>query len=348
MSIPETMEALVQTQSGYAEELPASTHLGSLDPYLAHQTIATPVPDRGQVLVQVTASPINPSDVSFVAGVYGQPRVAGVPAGFEGVGRVVASGGGIMADRMVGRRVSFYAGVSGSWAEYAVADAKTCIPLRSEVREEDGASLLINPFTAWAMHDMVRRSGSKAFVMTAAASQLCKLLTALAAKNGNRPISLVRREEQVAPLTALGSTHVLNTEGADFDQTLTSVLAEERPRLLLDGLSGPLSQAVFEAMGRRSRWVVYGGLDLRPAQLPDPSQLIFQGKRVEGFWLTSWLADGSVIRMGRAALAVQGLFIDGTWTTDVAATLTLGQAHQQVPALLSAPNQGKVLLTPTG
>jgi NADPH:quinone reductase-like Zn-dependent oxidoreductase len=291
-------------------------------------------------------APINPSDVAFIAGAYGQPRVAGVPAGFEGVGEVVASGGGNYPDGLVGRRVSFFAGVSGSWAEYAVAEAQTCVPLRSGVSDEDGAALLVNPFSVWAMFDIVREEGPEAFVMTAGASQLCKLLTVLAAENGYRPVSLVRRDEQIEPLTELGASHVLNTESAEFTEELKTVLREERPRVLLDALSGPLAASVFAAMGRGSRWILYGGLDPRPASLPDPGAMIFRGKRIEGFWLTTWLAAGSGDRMLRASEAVQAMFINGTWTTDVAARVPLAEAHERVPGLLAGANQGKVMLVP--
>ncbi|MEX2533128.1 MAG: alcohol dehydrogenase catalytic domain-containing protein [Nitriliruptoraceae bacterium] len=345
MNIAASMQALVPTQSGFAKLAPP-TAIESLEPYLAHQTVKTPSPAKGQVLIRVTMAPVNPSDVAFITGFYGQPRVVGIPAGFEGVGQVVACGGGAIAERLVGRRVSFFAGVSGSWAQYAVAEAKTCIPLRSKMRDEDGAALLVNPLSAWALYDIVSRSDSKAFVMTAAASQLCKLLTLLAAKQGYRPISLVRRDEQIGLLTDLGSTHVLNTEADGFSETLKSVLAVERPRILLDALSGPVAGSVFQQMGRNSRWIIYGGLDVRPARLPDVGQLVFEGKRVEGFWLTSWIADASLVRLGRAALGVQGLFIDGTWTTDVTATVPLTQAHQAIPAALAKPNAGKVMLTP--
>jgi len=347
VDIAATMQALVPTESGRAK-LPPPSVVESLDPYLAHQTLKTPSPAKGQVLIRVTMAPVNPSDVAFITGYYGQPRVAGIPAGFEGVGIVVASGGGAIADRLVGRRVSFYAGVSGSWADYAVAKAKTCVPLRSKMRDEDGAALLVNPLSAWAFYDMVRQSDRKAFVMTAAASQLCKLLTGLAAKHGYRPISLVRRDEHIGPLTDLGSTHVLNTEADGFAETLQSILKVERPRILLDALSGPLPGSVFQQMGHHSRWIVYGGLDVRPVRLPGVGQLIFAGKRVEGFWLSSWIAEGSLLRMGRAALAVQNLFIDGTWTTDVATTVPLTEVHQAVPEVLAAPNAGKVMIRPAG
>ncbi len=346
MAIPDTMQALVQNESGYAAELPLSSQVESLDPYLTHQTIATPTPDEGQVLIRVTMSPINPSDLAFIIGAYGQPRIAGAPAGFEGVGEVVASGGGPIPDNLVGRRVSFFAGVSGAWAEYAVADARTCIPLRSEIRDEDGAALLVNPFSAWAMFDIVRQSGSGAFVMTAGASQLCKLLTVLADSNEARAISVVRRDEHIQSLTDLGAAHVLNSEADGFAERLAEILKSEKPRVLLDAVSGPLPAAIFQAMGRRSRWVVYGGLDLRPANLPAPGELIFRGKQIEGFWLTSWLAAGDAGRMMQAAEAVQAMFADGTWTTDVAAKVLLAEAHDRVPGLLAGANQGKVMLHP--
>ncbi len=340
------MFALVQTQDGFATELPTSSVLDTLDPYLSAERVPTPQAGRDEVVIRVRQAPINPSDVAFVKGVYGQPRVAGTPAGFEGVGDVVASGGGIIADRLVGRRVSFFAGISGSWAEYAVASSRTCVPLRRAVSDKDGAALLVNPFSAWAMCDIVRKDGAKSFVMTAAASQLGKLLTGLASEKGLRPISLVRRDEQIDPLLRLGAAHVLNTETPGFDDSFARVLKEERPRVLLDALGGPPSQSLFLAMGPRSRWIVYGGLDARPVTMPDPGQLIFQSKHIEGFWLTSWLQRGSLLRTVSAARGVQEKFASGEWSTEVAATVPLAEAHERVPALTDGPNQGKIMLIP--
>lgn len=345
MAPTETMLALVQSQSGFADEI-LSRSPESLEPYLTVATIPTPSPGKDQLLIRVRMAPINPSDIAFVAGVYGQPRVAGAPAGFEGVGEVVASGGGLLADRLVGKRVSFFGGVSGTWAEYAVAQARTCVPLRSGVTDENGAALLVNPFSAWAMFDLVRKQKAKSFVMTAGASQLCKLLITLAKEKGYKPISLVRRDDHIEPLSRLGATHVLNTEAPEFAETLKTVLKDEKPRILLDALSGPLPQSVFLAMGKRSRWIIYGGLDARPATLPDPGPFIFQSKRIEGFWLTSWLQHGSIVRTLQAARGVQARFASGAWNTDVAAVISLSDAIARVPEFLSNANQGKVMLRP--
>jgi len=82
-----------------------------------------PVPEFGEVLVKVAASPINPSDVAFIRGVYGVKRDLPTIPGFEGSGTVIASGGGFLAWRLEGKRVAFFTVGEGTWAEYAVVSA---------------------------------------------------------------------------------------------------------------------------------------------------------------------------------------------------------------------------------
>ncbi|TIT55737.1 MAG: NADH oxidoreductase, partial [Mesorhizobium sp.] len=89
-----------------------------------------------------------------------------------------ATGGEPYAAGLAGKRVAFANGLSnwGAWADYAVAEAASCIPLLDTVRDEDAAAMIVNPLTALAMFDIVKQDGEKAFIMTAGASQLCKLI----------------------------------------------------------------------------------------------------------------------------------------------------------------------------
>ena len=80
---------------------------------------------------------VNPSDIHFIKGEYGQPRVKSVPAGFEAVGEVVAGD-----TPLKGQRVSFFASASGTWAEYALTDATTLVPCRPDLAEVDAAGQL--------------------------------------------------------------------------------------------------------------------------------------------------------------------------------------------------------------
>lgn len=343
MTIPSEMKALLLVGDGYTK-VPSGTVLEAMQPYLRPGTIAVPEPGPTQVLIKVSLASINPSDVMFVKGMYGQPRVQGRPAGFEGVGTVVAAGG--EAPPLMGRRIAFATGLSnwGSWAEYAVAEAAACIPLLDTVQDEDGAAMIVNPLTALAMFDIVRQEGEQAFVMTAGASQLCKLIIGLAREEGFRPIVTVRRDEQIPLLEGIGAAHVLNEKAPGFETALREVMKAEQPRILLDAVTGPLASTIFDAMPKRARWIVYGRLDPEATIIREPGQLIFQHKRIEGFWLAEWMRAHRD-RLGPAVMEAQKRFSDGRWSTDVTAVVALDEAMALVPAELARPN-GKVFIKP--
>jgi NADPH:quinone reductase-like Zn-dependent oxidoreductase len=307
--------------------------------------IAVPRPGPSQVLIKVRLASINPSDVVFIQGRYGQPRVRGRPAGFEGVGEVVVAGSDV-APALIGKRVAFATGTSnwGSWAEYAVAQAAAVIPLLDTVRDEDGAAMIVNPLSALAMFDIVREEGEKAFLLTAGASQLSKLTMGIASEEGFRPIAVVRRDDQTALLKKAGAAHVLNATAPDFGDALRRLLTSEPARIFLDALTGPIASTVFAAMPKRARWIIYGGLDPSPTAIGDPGQFVFAGKRIEGFWLVEWMSTAGE-RRGQVVAEAQRRFSDGRWSTDVTAIVPLSAAIERVPAELAKPN-GKVFIAP--
>ena len=345
MTVPSEMKALLLVGDGYTRT-PSGSVLEAMEPYLEPGSIAVPTPGPTQVLIKVGLASINPSDVMFVKGQYGQPRAKGQPAGFEGVGTVVASGDEPYPTSLTGKRVAFATGVTnwGSWADYAVAEAAACIPLLDTVRDEDGAAMIVNPITALAMFDIVKQEGEKAFVMTAGASQLCKLIIGLAREAGFRPIVTVRRDDQIAALKELGAAYVLNEKAPDFKTALREVMKAEQPRIFLDAVTGPLASAIFDVMPKRSRWIIYGRLDPEATIIREPGQLIFQHKHIEGFWLSEWMRQFRD-RRGPAILEAQKRFSDGRWSTDVTAVVPLAEAMARVPAELAKPN-GKVFIRP--
>lgn len=338
------MKALVCREDGTSRDAAAAAD-PALGRFVELRDVEPPAPRSGEVTIEVEMAGVNPSDAMFVRGLYGLPRRAGVPAGFEGVGRVVASGGGWLGRSLVGRRVAFYAARSGAWAERAVTGASFCIPVGGRLEPTDAAGFLVNPFTAVALDELVADASAGAFVMSAAGSQMGKFLIALAAKGGRCPIATVRRDEQIERLRALGAVHVLNERDEDFPERLREVLAAETPTVFLDAVAGPRQARLFEAMGEGARWVVYGRLDPEPIELTRIQQLIFERKRIEGFWLTEWFERVSLVRKARAARAVRRRFERGEWSTDVTAVVPLDEAIERLPDALAVPD-GKVFLRP--
>lgn len=346
MTLPATMVALVQKHDGYASRH-SGTALEAMAPYVEEASVPVPSPQPGQVLVKVRLAAINPSDVMFIKGLYGQPRQKGQPAGFEGVGEVVAAGAEPQAQALLGRRVAFAAGRTGwgSWAQYAVADAAACHELRPDLRDEDAAAMIVNPLTALAMFDVVREEGEKSFILTAGASQLSKLIVGAARDAGFRPIAVVRREEQIPLLTRLGAAHVINADRPGFSRQMAELCKAEAPRIMLDAVTGPQASAIFHVMGRGARWIVYGRLDPSETVIREPGQLIFMGKRIEGFWLTEWMRRARPETRAAIVAEAQQRFADGRWKTDVTAVVPLDEAMRRVPEELAKPN-GKVFIAP--
>ncbi|MEX0282073.1 MAG: zinc-binding dehydrogenase [Arenibacterium sp.] len=336
------MFGLLLRESGFAEKTGfAGNTLERPGDFLELSRLPRPVPGPGQVVIKVRRAAINPSDIAFVQGFYGQKRVQGRPAGFEGVGTVVDAGPGLMGRFLMGRNVGFYVTPdgSGTWAEYAMTQAAMALPIKKGVSDRDAAGLIVNPVTAAAMLEMV--GSGDAFVFSAAASQLGKLVAGLARDKGKKMIALVRRAEPIGALQALGAKHVLNESDPAYADQLAAVLAQENPVIFLDAVAGQASAQVHQAMGDNARWIIYGKLDASPAEIIDPGEMIFRNKTVEGYWTTDWARKTSFLRKMRVFGDVQNRFRDGRWKTDISAELPIEHAIERLPQALAQPD-GKV------
>ena len=335
-AIPDTMRAVqLRAYDGKPESI-------------AVAKIPVPLPGPGQVLVRVAASPINPSDIMFVRGLYGFKKPLPAIAGFEGSGTVVECGSGIMARLLKGRRVACHAAdpkiTGGMWAEFLVTSAQACVPLRRNVEIEQAASMLVNPLSAWAMMSEVRRGRHRALVQTAAASALGRMLIRLGRKFDVPTINVVRRAEQVQLLRDLGAEHVLDSSAPDFDANLRHLCRKLRATIAFDAVAGEMSARVLHAQPRGSRLLVYGALSLRAVEA-DPGSLIFEGKQMEGFWLSAWLGKKNMLSRLRIARRVQKL-LSVELKTDIRARFPLedvGRALQEYAVHMTG---GKILLVP--
>src|SRR5262245_18222798 len=102
--------------------------------------VPKPTPKSGEVLVRMLASPINPSDLMMVRGVYSYlPKLPATP-GFEGVGVVEQSGGGVIGWYQKGKRVAVASQQAGCWAEYVVILAKQAVPIPTSLPIEQAAT----------------------------------------------------------------------------------------------------------------------------------------------------------------------------------------------------------------
>lgn len=332
-----------------APPIPANTravvlHAYGQPPEISVETRTVPQPRAGEVLLRMHAAPINPSDLAALRGLYRVRKTLPAVPGFEGSGTVVASGGGVLARLLLGRRVACAApeGGDGTWAEFMLTSAQTCIPLSRNLSFEQGAMFIVNPLTAWSLMEITRREGHRTIVQTAAASALGKMIVRLARQRKVVVINIVRRDEQTAALRALGAEHVLNSSDRDFDTRLLEICRREGARLAFDAVGGALTGKVLSAMPEGGRLISYGGLAHEPCML-DPRSFINEGKRLEGFYLGRAMRELSMRQRLVMVRRVQQIFRN-EFHTEIQARVPLQEAARGLQLYQQNMSAGKVLL----
>lgn len=305
-----------------------------------------PQPGPGQVLVRIAASPINPSDLAFVRGMYGVRKPLPVVPGIEASGTVIAAGKGLYPRFLVGKRVACAAGEGdGAWAEYMVTRAMLCIPLPNTVSLERGAMSIVNPLTAWALMEIARKDGHRGVIQTAAASALGKMILRLGARRRTPVIHIVRRPAQVELLRALGAGAdvVLDSSQPDFEERLRAAAHRWHATIAFDAVAGAMTGLILQAMPKKSKVIVYGGLSQEACRV-DPRQFIFEQKRVEGFWLSQPVRLSMIDLLRGLAAVRSGLAAD--FQSEVRLRLPLEAAAQGLEQYAAHMTDGKVVFVP--
>jgi len=306
---------------------------GALELSLLPVPIREPGPD--EVVVEVQATPINPSDLGLLLGP-ADPRSAtrtgdvvtlsvpegmmravtpridqSMPVGNEGAGKVVQAGSSPAAQALMGKTVAMLGGAM--YAQHRTMRAADVVPLPDGTSAAEGASAFVNPMTALAMVETLRREGHTALVHTAAASNLGQMLVKLCLAEEISLVNVVRSAEQEKLLRDLGATHIVDSTSQTFTRDLIAALTETGATLAFDAIGGgkiagqilaAMEVAAVSKMTSYSRYgspthkqvYIYGMLDTGPTELPRSVGLAWS---VSGFLLTYFLQKLPPADVGR-------------------------------------------------
>ena len=272
MTIPTTA---LQLRSTVQPDATLTVHL---------ESVPVPAPGPDEVLIQVQATPINPSDIGllFGAGNLAALKVAGtpdrpvvtapiperampamagrlgqsLPVGNEGAGLVVAAGASPAAQALLGKTVAVIGGAM--YAQYRAMPASQCLVLPADASAADGASCFVNPLTALGMVETMKREGHTALVHTAAASNLGQMLNKICQKDGIGLVNIVRKAEQAALLRGIGAQYVCDSSAPGFMADLTDALAATGATIAFDAtgggtLAGQILQCMEAAINRNAK-----------------------------------------------------------------------------------------------
>ena len=242
---------------------------------LSLEPVSVPALQPDEVLLELQAAPINPSDLGLLVGPadiaaavaqgegaertltapipppllqYVAARLdQSMPVGNEGAGKVVDAGASPQAQALVGKTVSAWGG--GMYARYRVVKLDACLPLPDGATAADGASAFVNPLTALGMVETLRAEGHTGLVHTAAASNLGQMLNRICLADGVPLVNIVRSPEQAAILRGEGAAHVCDSSAAAFAEDLVAAMKATGATLAFDAIGGGrLASDILSAM----------------------------------------------------------------------------------------------------
>ena len=253
---------------------------GTLKLSLGEIPVTDPAAD--EVVVQIQASPINPSDLAMLFGtadvstakqsgsadrpvvtvdIPPQGRAAmanrvgkAYGIGNEGAGVVVAAGESDAAQSLLGRTVACRGGELH--AQFRTLKTEQCFLLPDDVSPIEGAACFTNPMTALCMIETMRLEGHTALVHTAAASNLGLMLNKVCLADGIGLVNVARKQEHEVLLRGLGAQHVVNSGAPTFHEDLVAAIGDVGATLGFDAvgggrLAGDILGAMEIAMARK-------------------------------------------------------------------------------------------------
>ena len=307
---------------------------------LTVQDIAMPQPNAGEVRVKVIAAPINPSDTMFVQNLYGiRPVFPSCRAGFEGVGTIDAVGEGVTL--AIGTRVSFTG--LGSWAEYAIAVAKTVIPVPESMPNDVAAQLFVNPFTAYAM---VLDSGVEPggwLMLSAAGSAFGKMVIQVCKLKGIKTIGTVRRPDMIEELKALGADEIIDSSTESVTKRVKEITGGKGVSCILEAIAGKAAASILPCLSAGGKMLVYGSLSVDSMPI-DAGLMIFKEITLKGFWLTTWLKTANPEARREVMTNVVALLSSGTIVLPVEQKYALQDIIQACIHADAEGRRGKILI----
>lgn len=310
-------------------------------PWEVVETVPLPdpgAPGAGEIVVDMEFSPINPSDLVLIRGLYGVKPKLPAPVGYEGVARVVKTGSGVTGIKE-GDRVLYPRGTT-TWATRSKLDAKGLFALPERADPQQLSMLMVNPPTAYLLlTEYVHLKKGDWVLQTAGNSGVGRAVIAMAKQMGIHTVSVVRRLQLVDELKKLGGDVVL-VEGPDLAKRVAAATDKAKIMLALDCVGGPGLMAVNDCLANGGTLVAFGVMSGGPGPFFTAPN-IFRDLTLKGFWLLNWFNRNPTERIIEVQRKMAAWIADGTIFTPVEAVYPLDEASAALSH--SAKGTGKIL-----
>jgi len=222
---------------------------------LKYEDVSMPEPGEGEVRVKIEAAGVNFIDIYHRIGRY-QGSLP-LTLGLEGGGVVDALGSNV-TDVKPGDRVA-YAGVQGSYAEYAIAPAWKLIQIPSEVDIQRATAAMLQGITAhYLTHSTYPLKQGETILVHAAGGGTGQLLVQMAKLIGVHVIGTVSTEEKAALALEAGADEVINYVEKDFETEVKRLTNNAGVDVVYDSVGKDTFEKSLNCIRRRGYMVLFG------------------------------------------------------------------------------------------
>lgn len=302
-----------------------------------------PAPGPADVLIKVAAAGVNRPDVLQRKGLYPPPPGASDLPGLEASGVVEAVGSAV--DRWkVGDAVCALL-TGGGYADYALADQGSCLPVPNGVSIVEAAALPETVFTVWAnVFDDAGLKPGETLLVHGGTSGIGVTAIALAKAKGSRVFATASSARKLEIIRSLGADAAFNYETDIWEQDIQSLGGAD---VVLDMAGGDFVARNLEALNFKGRHVSIAFLRGPTAEIS-----IFQIMRKQLRLSGSTMKARSFPEKARLAASIEAeiwpLFANGAVRPVIDCEFALGDAAEAHRRMESGDHAGKILLRPGG
>jgi NADPH2:quinone reductase len=302
-----------------------------------------PVPEQGEVVLEVEYAALNPADRYLAERLYpAKPRMPHI-LGRDAIGTVVQQGREVTTPRLGERRLLLRGEIGvnrpGTFARFVAVPAESLVELPAGWTDAEAAGAPLVYLTAWQALNMWGSLESPAVILVTGASGGVGVASVqLAAALGHTVVALSRDSKKGERLRQLGAALALDPGDPGWRKALKSELGSRRVALAVDSVGGKLLPEVIETLGEQGKVSLVGRL-AGPVPEFNTATLFFRRLRLGGVAVGSYTPAE-----GRAAWAeVVALLSRAGARPQVDGIFPFEQLPQAFARLAQGP-MGKVLL----
>lgn len=289
-----------------------------------------------EVLVKIAYSTILPSDIYILKGIYGTKMNTPFIPGNEGSG-IIVDVGNSLDKSFIGKYVSIAANHNntsnfhGTWAEFIITDLNYLIVYNTKVELDKVVAAYANPLTVLGFFDTLVKRNVKAVAHNGASSALGRMFLRLCLEKGIEIVNVVRKEQSIQEMKELGGKHFINTSDKNWKKLLNQKLKELNVKVFFECVGGNETGNIVKCLIPGSTLIHFGNLLEQKISNIDSNDLIFLGKKLEGFVLQVWLKSINKEEYNKYKKMIQEDFENNkgrVFYTDYVKAFSLDQAQE--------------------